>query len=150
MQKKARELDLIIKIKELTKLIHNEILKFPKCERVLKDDLERSLHSLLYCTYYANTLPRDKYYRDRIESQYKIGVNIKMINFYIEEAYDKKYISEKVFKMIGKQLIHIDSILRGWMRSEELKEVDINKPVITYRRKEEVNNSQLSLNLEVG
>ena len=149
MQKKARELELIIKIKELTKLVHREILKFPKCERVLKDDLERSLHDLLYCTYYANTLPRDKYQKERVENQYRVGVNIKMINFYIEEAYEKKYISEKVFKMIGNHLINIDNILRGWVRSEGVKEVDINKQVVTYRRNDN-DSTQLSLNLEVS
>ena len=147
MQKKARELELIIKIKELNKLIHGEILKFPKCERVLRDDLERSLHNLLYFTYYANTLPKDKYQKERIEYQYQVGVHIKMVNFYIEEAYEKKYISEKIFKAIGKNLIHIDNILRGWVRSEGMKEVDINQQVVTYRREDE--SAQLSLNLEV-
>lgn len=71
-------------ILRLNKIVSN----FPRNETVLRDEIKSEMYSLLKNAYLANNSEVD-----RRTYQNLMLVNIKMVDFYINESYTSKYIS---------------------------------------------------------
>ena len=71
-----------------------------------------SCYSILENIYRANI-------KQDIEDKKDIVVNIRMLNFYLEESLNKELISKKKFENYTNYLIEIDKMARSWFKYEE-------------------------------
>ena len=97
-------------IRYIEKNIHN----FPNEYIVLKNRIIESCYDILKWVYRANI------FQDRNDKK-EIVISIQMLNFYLEEAYNKKLISKKKFASYTNHLIEIDKMTRSWFKYEESK-----------------------------
>ena len=88
---------------------------FPNKYSILKARIINSCYDILKYVYKANI-------KQDIEDKKEIVVNIRMLNFYLEEALNKELISKKKFENYTKYLIEIDNMTRSWFKYEEKKE----------------------------
>lgn len=105
---------ITINIKKFIYYIKKTVLNFPNNEKVLKDSIIKTLYEVLELTYYANEL------EDRLNIQANILAKIKMINYYLHESCDKKYISLKKLSISGEFLLNITKGVYGWINSEKV------------------------------
>lgn len=105
---------IIINIKKFIYYIKKTVLNFPNNEKVLKDNIIKTLYEILELSYYANEL------EDRINIQCSILAKIKMINYYLQESCDKKFISLKKLSVSGEFLLNITKGVYGWINSEKV------------------------------
>ena len=103
---------IITRIKASIIYIDNLIINFPKTETVLRDNITKSLHKLLYLSYKAN-ITQNKYYKQ------EILIELKMIDFYLSISLNKKYISYKKYTKIVNHLIEITKMIQSWMNEKK-------------------------------
>ena len=84
---------IILDIKRTIFYLDKIVVNFPNTDRVLKDNIMKSIYSVLEYCYMANEVSD----YNRIIYQKRIITNIKMIDFYFKMALDKKYISYKKY-----------------------------------------------------
>lgn len=108
---------VVIVIKKFISYIKKPVLNFPNSEKILKDNIINCLYNILELTYYANEIEP----RDRRNIQAKILSKIRMLNFYLQESCDKKYISLKKFSISGEYLLDITKGIYGWINSEKIQ-----------------------------
>lgn len=104
---------LVISIKKLNDSILDCVKLFPNKEKVVKDNLLSECFDLLKNTYTANNL--DLHDNNRLVMQKGLLTNIMMIDYYINYAYRKKYISEKNTKSICNLLAAISKMVKSWI-----------------------------------
>lgn len=105
---------IVINIKKYISYIKKTVLSFPNNEKVLKDNIIKTLYEILELTYYANEVD------DRKNIQASILSKIRMINYYLQESCDKKYLSLKKFSISGEYLLNIMKGVYGWISSEKV------------------------------
>ena len=110
-------LNIIINLKKTIVYLDKVIVDFPGNERELKDKIRGTLYDLLEILYMANELKVK-----RKEYQTRAIVKIKMIDFYLYVACDKKYISYKRYQKVSLHLLDILRQLYGWIKYEEKEE----------------------------
>ena len=108
---------VVINIKKTILYLDKIITNFPAKEKVLRDKLSNTMYEVLEFTYMASEF-KDK----RPYYQTKIVVNIKMTDFYLKIAVDKKYISYKKYQKVSLHLLDILKQIYGWMRNEKKTE----------------------------
>ena len=108
---------VVINIKKTILYLDKIITNFPAKEKVLRDKLSNTMYEVLEFTYMASEL-KDK----RIYYQTRVVVNIKMTDFYLKIAVDKKYISYKKYQKVSLHLLDILKQIYGWMRNEKKPE----------------------------
>ena len=94
--------------------VERNVSNFPNKYSVLKNKIIESCYDILKSIYRANI------FHD-INDKKEIIVNIKMLNFYLEESLYKKLISKKKFESYINHLIEIDKMTRSWFLYEESK-----------------------------
>lgn len=87
---------------------------FPNKYKVLKNRIIESCYDILKYIYKANI-------KQDIFDKKEVVVNIRMLNFYLEEALNKKLISIKKFESYTNHLIEIDRMTRSWFNYETSK-----------------------------
>ena len=102
------------KARKTIKYIENSTNTFPKTHQVLKNKIITNLYDMLENIYRANIF-------QEIEYKKEIIVNIQLLNFYIEESYNKNFISYKKLINYGRYLLELDSMVRSWMSYETSK-----------------------------
>ena len=111
---------LIIKnIKNVIINIDYIITLFPNREKVLRDNIKKTLYNLLEYCYEFNALPVKLYFKERNILEYKCLSKLSLLDFYIEEAYIQGYISENNTKKITKELISIYNKIKELIKNEE-------------------------------
>ena len=108
---------VVINIKKTILYLDKIITNFPAKEKVLRDKISQTMYDILEFTYMASEF-KDK----RPYYQTKIVVNIRMIDFYLKTAVDKKYISYKKYQKVSLHLLDILKQIYGWMRNEKKTE----------------------------
>ena len=108
---------VVINIKKTILYLDKVIVNFPAKEKVLRDKLSNTMYEVLEFTYMASEF-KDK----RIYYQTRVVVNIKMTDFYLKIAVDKKYISYKKYQKVSLHLLDILKQIYGWMRNEKKPE----------------------------
>ena len=108
---------VVINIKKTILYLDKIITNFPAKEKVLRDKLSNTMYEVLEFTYMASEF-KDK----RIYYQTRVVVNIKMTDFYLKIAVDKKYISYKKYQKVSLHLLDILKQIYGWMRNEKKPE----------------------------
>ena len=112
---------IIISSKKLIFEIDSLLENFPKREKVLRDKLKEYSYSVLEYIYKANNLPIDKYSDKKLLLQRKIITKINMLDFFIEESYKKKYISEIICSRTVRTINNLSKMVIGWIKYEEGK-----------------------------
>lgn len=110
------ELLIITKIKKTILRFNKIVANFPRNETILRDNIKSEMYSLLRNTYFANN-----FIEERKKYQSLMLVNIKMVDFYINEAYTSKYISSKQYISISSHLLEIFKMIKGWVNIEKSK-----------------------------
>lgn len=99
-------------IKEFILILDDYLLNYPKKYFELRNRLVNDSYLLLELVYLAN-YSKDN---DRKNIQLKALMKVNIIDFYIEESYKKKIISEKQSIRISNLLMNINKMLYKWMQ----------------------------------
>ena len=94
--------------------IEKNTINFPKEYFVLRNRIIDTCYNILEGIYRANIF-------QNIDDKKEIVVNIQILNFYLEEALNKKLLSYKKFINYGKHLTELDLMIRAWINNEENK-----------------------------
>ena len=108
---------LLNNTKKTINYINKQLINYPKNERVLKDNIERTMYEiieLIYC-YSTNDSQRikEKYLKDLV-------VKLSMLDFYIEASYEKRIISKKKYESTSMFIVEIRKITYGLIRSVKI------------------------------
>ena len=106
---------VILDIKRTIVYLDKIVINFPNTDRVLRDNIMRSIYNVLEFSYMANEISD----YNRIIYQKKIIMNIKMIDFYFSLALNKKYISYKKYSKISNVLLNNLKQIYGWIKYEK-------------------------------
>lgn len=94
------------------KYIENTVSNFPNEYYVLRNRIIDSCYSILEYIYRANV------FQD-INDKKEIIVKIRMLNYYLEESFNKDLISSKKYYNYGKYLLELDNMTRSWINIEK-------------------------------
>ena len=108
---------VVINIKKTILYLDKIIVNFPAKEKVLRDKLSNEMYEVLEFTYMASELKENRRYY-----QIRIVIDIKMVDFYLKTAMDKKYISYKKYQKVSLHLLDILKQIYGWMKNEKKTE----------------------------
>ena len=105
---------IINNLKKTILYLDKIIINFPGNEKVLKDKITSTMYDILELTYMAS-----EFKEKRKEYQVNIIVKIKMIDFYLKIANDKKYISYKKYQKVSNHLLEFLKQIYGWIKNEK-------------------------------
>lgn len=108
------QLLIITKLKKTIEYIEKVTKNFPHTEYILKNKLTDKLYNLLELAYKSN-IHKDIFYMK------EIIVNIRLLEYYIKLALDKKIISFKKYENIGNYLLEINKMVNSWIKYEKNK-----------------------------
>lgn len=121
--KSPEKFKIIEMIKDLITAIDKYLVNFPNKEIELKRKIKECAYDLLYITYEANiTIDENK----RRDLQEKGVAHIKLLDFLVNQCYDKEIINAKRYFRFGESLDNIVRYYAGWINSYK-KEIG-NKP----------------------
>ena len=112
------QLLIITNIKKTIARLEKMLDNFGKNEMALKNNMKDEMYNLLRNSYMANTFQDER----RIDYQKNMIINIKMLDFFVNTAHHKKFISYNQYTRMGKHLLDILMLLQGWIRSEKKTE----------------------------
>ena len=84
---------------------------FPNKYTVLRNRIIDSCYDVLECIYRANVF-------QELSDKKEIIVKIQMLNFYLEEAYNKELLTHKKLINYGNYLLELDKMIRAWFSYE--------------------------------
>lgn len=108
---------VVINIKKTILYLDKIITNFPAKEKVLRDKISQTMYEVLEFTYMASEFKEKRRYY-----QSKIIVDIRMADFYLKMACDKKYISYKKYQKVSLHLLDILKQIYGWIKNEKKTE----------------------------
>ncbi len=95
--------------------INKQLINYPKCEVVLKQNIEKNMYEIieLIFSYSISDVERIKikYLKDLI-------IKLSMLDFYIATSFEKRIISKKKFESTAMYIIEIRKIAYGLVRNE--------------------------------
>ena len=109
------KLKVITDIKRTTLYLDKIVINFPNTDRVLRDNIMKSIYNALEYCYMANEVSD----YNRVMYQKKIITNVKMLDFYFTLALNKKYISYKKYCKVSNVLLNNLKLIYGWVRYEK-------------------------------
>ena len=101
-------------IKDFIIILDDYLVNYPKKYFELRNRLVNDSYELLELVYLANYMDN----LDRKNIQIKSLMKINIIDFYIEESFKKRIISEKQSIRLSKQLLAINKMLYKWFDNE--------------------------------
>jgi len=102
--------NVINKTKKFIEFIDSVVINYPRREYVLKDKMITTSYDLLEFIYLGNVS------EDKIDIQKKILSKISMLDFYLEQSYNKECISLKKMQNGSRQLNEIRKMVYGWIK----------------------------------
>ena len=103
---------IIAKVARKTlRYIEKNTENFPAKYAVLRNRIINTCYDILECIYRANVF-------QELSDKKEIVVKIQMLNFYLEEAYNKELLSHKKLINYGNYLIELDKMVRAWFNHE--------------------------------
>ncbi len=105
---------LVTKCKDFIVFVNEIIINYPRREFILKDRIVNTSYDLLELIFLANLLENN-----RLDKQKTMLTKISMLDFYLEESYHKKCISEKKLNKGCRQLEEMQKMIYGWVNSDE-------------------------------
>lgn len=108
---------VVINIKKTILYLDKIIINFPSKEKILRDKISFVMYEILEFTYMASEFKEKRRYY-----QSKIIVDIRMADFYLKMACDKKYISYKKYQKVSLHLLDVLKQIYGWIKNEKKTE----------------------------
>ncbi len=102
-------------IKEFIILLDDFLLNYPKKYFELRNRLVNDTYSLLELVYSANYTDLNM----RKPIQIKALMKINLIDFYIEESFRRRIISEKQSLKLSNKLLNINKMIYSWIENEK-------------------------------
>lgn len=99
-------------VRKTIEYIEKNIYNFPNSHKVLKERIINSCYDVLENVYRANI-------NNDLDSKKEAIVQIKMLNFYLKQSFDKKLITEKKFLSYGRFLLKIHDMIFSWCYYEK-------------------------------
>ena len=100
--------------RKTVKYIEKNTENFPNKYRVLRDKIISCSYNIL-----ENIIKKNIF--QEISYKKEIVVQIQMLNFYLEEAYNKNILTDKKIISYTNHLVEIDKMVRSWILSEKKK-----------------------------
>lgn len=119
MSTKTSKFKIILFTKRFIFLLEKYLDNIPNRRRVLKDNINNASYNLLRNIYLANILDRETFGEKRRYLESVILSDISMLDFFLEDLYKNKYISEKNSLAMSSELEQIRIWVRGWINSEK-------------------------------
>ncbi len=101
-------------VRELIVHIDKQLENFPKKDIEIKHEIKLETYELLKTAYIANTTSDRE---TRIRNLENMIVRIKLIDFFMNLAYDKQIINHKKYLKIGERLDDIAKYTMGWLKN---------------------------------
>ena len=101
-------------IKEFIILLDDYLINYPRKYYELRNRLVNDSYELLELVYTANYTNVDK----RKDIQIKTLMKVNLIDFYIEQSFKKRIISERQSIKLCNRLIDINKMLSKWIKDE--------------------------------
>mgnify|MGYP005780301263 CR=1 FL=1 len=101
-------------IRELIVYLDNMLEGFPKKDLEIKRTIREESYSMLQIAYLANITSDLKLRRENLE---QVIVKVKLIDFLVNLAYDKKIINQKKYLKVGQRLGDISKYVTGWIKA---------------------------------
>ena len=98
--------------RKTVRYIEKNTENFPNKYRVLRDKIIESCYTLLESIIRANVYKETCYKKEAI-------VQIQMLNFYLEEVFNKNILTEKKFISYTNHLLEVDKMVRSWITNEK-------------------------------
>lgn len=105
------EFRIVKNMKQFILSLDSILINYPKNEKILKDKIKSTSYELLELILLANLK------ENKLEEQQLIIVKISMLDFYFEESYKKKYISERQALRKTNELSVITKMMYGWIKN---------------------------------
>lgn len=103
---------IIAKVARKTlRYIEKNTENFPTKYAVLRNRIINTCYDILECIYRANVF-------QELSDKKEIIVKIQMLNFYLEEAYNKELLTHKKLINYGNYLLELDKMIRAWFSYE--------------------------------
>ena len=103
---------IIAKVARKTlRYIEKNTENFPVKYSVLRNKIITTCYEMLECIYRANV------FQD-LDDKKEIIVKIQMLNFYLEEAYNKEVLTHKKLINYSSYLLELDKMIRAWFNYE--------------------------------
>ncbi|MBQ8472827.1 MAG: four helix bundle protein [Bacilli bacterium] len=102
-------------IKDFIIILDDYLVNYPKKYFELRNRLVNDSYELLELVYLANYMDN----LDRKNIQIKSLMKINIIDFYIEESYKKRIISEKQSIKLSNNLLIINKMIYKWVQDEK-------------------------------
>ena len=110
--------NVLNRIKKTNLYMEKLIMNFPKKEYILKNNLEKSMFRTIELVFTCNIQNsfriKEKYFKDLV-------VELAMINYYVEFAYERKFVSKHQREVVAKYLIEIRKMIYGVIQNERNK-----------------------------
>ena len=101
--------------KEFVDSLDEYLINYPKKYYELRNRLVMDSYALIELIYLANYTKAE----DRKPIQTQALMKVGLIDFYIEQSYKRKIISERQSIRLSKKLMVINKLLKGWMDNEK-------------------------------
>lgn len=105
---------VVINLKKTILYLDKIIVNFPSSEKILRDKISMTMYDILEDVYMASDFKEKRRYY-----QFKVITGIKMVDFYLKIACDKKYISYKKYQKVALHLLDILKQIYGWIKNEK-------------------------------
>ena len=107
---------IIAKVARKTlRYIEKNTENFPTKYVVLRNKIINTCYDILEYIYRANVF-------QELNDKKEIVVKIQILNFYLEEAYNKGLLTDKKFINYGNYLLELDKMVRAWFSYETSKQ----------------------------
>ena len=115
MQYHSEKFLIVKQIKKFILDIEKLLINFPNKDYISKDLFYSEALSLLELVYTANEVSN---INDKKDIQIQVLSKLNMLDFYLERAYKKKYISEKQCLSKSNELAGISKMVYGWIKND--------------------------------
>ena len=101
-------------IREFLIMIDTQMDNFPKKDIELKNRIRTNSYDILEIAYEANAVSNEETKKQLLQ---KVIAKIKVIDFLLNLAYDKKIITEKKYCKFGNKMDDIVKYTTGWIKA---------------------------------
>lgn len=101
-------------IRELIVYLDNLLEGFPKKDIEISRTIKEESYEMLKSAYLANITSNLMIRRENLE---QIIMRVKLLDFLVNLAYDKKIINSKKYLKVGERLNNIAKYTTGWLKS---------------------------------
>ena len=115
MQYHSEKFLIIKNIKKFILDLEKILINFPSKEYLNKDMFYKEALNVLELVYNANEVND---FNTKKNIQIQILSKLNMLDFYLERAYKKKYISEKQCLVKSNELANISKMIYGWIKND--------------------------------